>query len=309
MIKVGVSSCLLGEKVRYDGGHKHDKYLTDNLGKYFEWVSMCPERVLGVPRESMHLVVNSSGEVILSTVKTGKNMTQIVKSTVEKLIEESVGSDLCGFIFKKKSPSCGMERVKIYNENGFSNSTGSGLFAQEFIQTFPFMPVEEEGRLNDPEIRINFLTRVFVFAEWKKFISENPTADGLYNFHAAHKYLLMASDVGQLKKLGGFISGAGNNITDEFLEKYIHMLLDGLKKIPTKGQHVNVLQHIAGYFKKLLTSDEKKELMENIMQYREGILPLSAVITLLKHYVRKYKEPYLARQYYLYREGADLFQL
>lgn len=295
-IKIGISSCLLGEKVRYDGQHKLDRFLRDTLGQYVDWVSVCPETGCGlpVPREAMHLA-GTPAEHRLVTVKTGIDHTEKMRNWAEEKLNDLETLNLRGFVFKSKSPSSGMRDVKIYAKNGIPSSKGPGIFAGMFIKRFPLIPVEDEGRLHDLPLRENFLERVFVYHRWLEELAE-PSPGKLVEFHSRHKLLIMAHSPEKLKELGRIASGkkrAG------LYADYLVLLMDTLKLKATVKKNVNVLQHVAGYFKKQLEPDEKAELLELIDNYHKGLLPLIVPVTLLKHYVRKYEEPYLSKQYYL----------
>lgn len=173
-IKIGVSSCLLGEPVRYDGGHKHDHYITDILGRYFSFVPVCPEVGCGlpIPREAMRLEGDPAQPRLL-TNKSRVDLTVQMQSFCVAKVEELEQEDLCGFIFKKSSPSSGLFRVKVYN-NGMAAKNGRGLFAAAVAQHFPLLPLEEEGRLGDPALRENFIERVFSYRRWKDFLASAP---------------------------------------------------------------------------------------------------------------------------------------
>ena len=299
-ITLGISSCLLGNPVRYDGGHKLDHFLTDTLGQYVEWVSVCPEVESGlpVPREAMHLV-GDPGDPRLVTVRSGIDHTARMKRWAKKRSAELEREGLCGFVFKSRSPSSGMRGVKIYTEAGMPNTTGSGIFAHAFMKHFPLLPVEDEGRLHEPALRENFIERVFVYRRWQEYRKEDGSLGGLVAFHSDHKYLIMAHSQKHYSALGKMVAGAKKMRRNELHANYIGLLLDGLQLLATPKKNTNVLQHMAGYFKDTLSADEKKELLEVITTYHDGLVPLIVPITLLRHYVRKYKEGYLSRQFYL----------
>ncbi len=303
---VGISSCLLGEKVRYDGGHKLDHYLKDVLGRYVEFVPVCPEVEcgMGVPREAVRLVSIES-DIRLMTRKTGMDMTGTMTSWLEGRLKELAGLPLCGFIFKSKSPSSGLRGIKVYTQKGVRNE-GVGIFAQGFLNLFPSIPVEDDGRLHDDSLRENFIERVFVMQRWYELLSAGKTLSRLMDFHASHKYLLMAHCPGTLKQLGALIAGGKDHSPDELFDKYFSFLGPSLKKIATVKKNTNVLMHIMGYFKKDLSSDEKSELMEAIGRYHERLVPLLVPVTLLNHYVRKYKPLYLMHQIYLNPHPLEL---
>lgn len=306
MIRMGVSSCLLGNKVRFDGGHKHDRYITGTLGNYFEYVPVCPEVECGlsIPRESMRLVGKADSPRLV-TNKSGTDLTDQMNQWAQKRVKELVKEDLCGFIFKSKSPSSGMERVKVYDHNNVPSAVGVGLFAHAFKQRFPLLPVEEEGRLHDIVLRENFIESVFVYKRWRETV-ESFTPKKLVTFHTEHKLLLRAHSEKHYRELGRIVAAAGTMEAEELLSSYQELLMAAMRLKPTVKKHVNVLVHMMGYFKKLLSADEKQELLEVIERFRNYYVPLIVPITLINHYVRKYNEPYLMQQYYLNPHPTEL---
>ena len=306
-IKLGVSSCLLGEPVRYDGGHKLDRFLKDTLGLYVDYVPVCPEVEcgLGTPREAMHLE-GAPGEFRLITSRTRQDLTDRMLSWAGKRVVELESEDLCGFIFKSRSPSSGMERVSVVDETGVSHKTGVGLFAGVFMKHFPLIPVEDEGRLHDPGLRENFIERIFAFKRWREALGQGRKTAGLIEFHSRHKLQIMAHGSGCAREMGELVAKAKEIPREKLFEQYEKMLLEGLRLKATVKKNTNVLQHIMGYFKKLLTPDEKRELVETIEQYYKENLPLIVPLALLKHYVRKYDQPYLKGQSYLEPHPIEL---
>jgi len=306
-ITLGISSCLLGNPVRYDGGHKLDHFLTDTLGNYVNWVPVCPEVECGlpVPREAMHLVGNPE-DPRLVTIRSGVDHSARMKKWAKKKVAELEKENLCGFVFKSRSPSSGMRGVKIYTEAGMPNTTGSGIFAHAFMKHFPLLPVEDEGRMHDPGLRENFIERVFVYRRWREYIKEDGSLGGLVAFHSDHKYLLMAHSQKHYSVLRKMVAASKKMGKGELHANYIGILMEGLQHIATPKKSTNVLQHMAGYFKEQLTTEEKKELFEVITNYHDGLVPLIIPVTLLRHYVRIYKEDYLARQFYLNPHPLEL---
>jgi uncharacterized protein YbgA (DUF1722 family)/uncharacterized protein YbbK (DUF523 family) len=300
-IKLGISSCLLGEKVRYDGGHKLDRFITDTLGKYVEFVPVCPEVEcgLGIPREAMHLAASPEGPRLL-TIRSQVDYTDRMLAWARKRVVELEQEDLCGFIFKSDSPSSGMERVKIYSgKGGGAAKTGVGLFAQEFMQHFPLLPVEEEGRLHDPGLRENFLERLFTMQRWRETLALGAKPGHLVDFHTRHKLLIMAHSPNHYGLLGKLVARVKETPLNEVYEQYQTLLMEALRLKSTVKKNVNVLLHVMGYFKKNLSTAEKEELLEIINNYRREYIPLIVPITLLNHFVRKYDQVYLKNQYYL----------
>ncbi|MFH1943006.1 MAG: DUF523 and DUF1722 domain-containing protein [bacterium] len=299
-IKVGISACLLGQPVRYDGGHQRDRYLIDTLGQYMEYVPVCPEVEcgLGTPREAMRLVGTPENPRLV-TRKTGVDHTQKMIRWAKKRIKALEIENLCGFIFKSKSPSSGMSRVKVYNDQGVPAQTGVGMFARAFMDHFPLIPVEEDGRLHDPKIRENFIERVFALMRWRENREEKPAMGRLVDFHSKNKLLIMAHSPKHYKEMGRLVAGGKATATKKIYEHYEALLMDALELKATIRKNSNVLFHLMGYFKKQLTSDEKQEVIDLIEQYRKEYLPLIVPITLINHYVRKYRQSYLSMQTYL----------
>ncbi len=306
-ILLGISSCLLGNKVRYDGGHKLDHFLTDTLGQYVDWVPVCPEAAcgLGIPREVMALEGDPASPR-LKTVWTGIDHTARLQRWTKGELKVLTDIGLSGFVFKARSPSCGLWDTKVFGRKCEVRGTGSGLFAKTFMETFPLLPVEDEGRMHNPGLRENFVERVFVYRRWQEYIKEDGSLGGLVTFHTEHKYLIMAHSQKHYTTLGKMVADAKKMRRHEFHASYLGMLMEGLQFLATPKKNANVLQHMAGYFKDKVSSDEKKELLEVIVSYHDGLVPLIVPVTLLRHYVRKYKEDYLARQFYLYPHPLEL---
>ena len=307
-IRLGISTCLLGEKVRYDGGHKFDAFLVNTLGQFVEYVPVCPEVESGfsVPRESMRLEGDPQNPR-LRTTKTKIDLTDKMLSWAQQRVLELEKEELCGYIFKSKSPSSGYLRVKVYNEtSNMPVKQGMGLFARAFTEHFPLMPVEEEGRLQDPQLRENFITRIFVLKRWQEMLKNAPNRAGLVNFHTRHKLMLMAHSPLHYRSLGKMVAEMGRQGIEKVREIYQTSLMQALQLKTTVKKNVNVLQHIMGYFKKEISAGEKEELLELFDHYARGYLPLIVPITLLNHYVRKYEQPYLKEQYYLNPHPVEL---
>jgi uncharacterized protein YbgA (DUF1722 family)/uncharacterized protein YbbK (DUF523 family) len=303
-ITIGISSCLLGNEVRYNGGHQHDRYITSTLGRYFNFVAVCPEVECGlpIPREAMRLVGDPDSPQLV-TNKTGIDHTERMLTWCSTRVQELENEGLCGFIFKAKSPSSGMERVKVYDHNKVPQNKGVGIFARAFVNHFPMLPVEEDGRLHDPILRENFIESVFVFQRWRK-AKEIGTPNSLVTFHTDHKLLLRAHSEKHYRELGRIVAKAGTE--EELFACYQEGLMTAMKLKPTLKTHINVLQHIIGHFKKDLSKDEKQELLEIFDQFKNHLVPLIVPITLLNHYIRKYDEQYLQRQHYLRPHPLEL---
>jgi len=306
--KIGISACLLGENVRFNGGHKQSQLCCEVLAAYFDFVPLCPEVAigLGIPRETIRLVGDAASPQAVGSVHRELNVTAPLGEYGEKMAAEH--SDLCGYIFMQKSPSCGLERVKVYRENGAPvDGGGRGIYAQAFCARHPNLPVEEDGRLNDPVLRENFLTRVFVYASWQQLLGEGLSRHRLLAFHARYKYLLMAHSPAHYKSLGNLLGGmAKGEDLDALGSGYFSALMSGLKKCATRGTHTNVLQHISGYLKQAISADDKQEMQTVIGQYRQGIVPLVVPLTLLKHHFRLHPDRYIAQQAYLQPHPENL---
>lgn len=306
-IRLGVSTCLLGEPVRFDGGHKLDRFVRDTLGRYVEFVPVCPEVECGlpIPREAMHLSGDPEAPRLV-TVRTGKDLTDQMRSWAARRVAELEGEQLCGFIFKSNSPSSGMERVKIYDANHIPSPRGVGLFARAFMDHFPLLPVEEDGRLHDAGLRENFIERIFIFKRWREMLEQPRKLKHLVDFHSSHKLLVMAHSPKILRDLGKLVAHAQELDASQLYSDYLKLLMEALKLKRTVKKNSNVLQHMMGYFKKVLSPDEKQELLEVIGSYQNRHVPLIVPITLINHYVRKYREPYLSLQFFLNPHPIEL---
>ena len=306
-IRVGISACLLGEKVRFDGGHKRDAFLTETFGRFVEWVPVCPEVEcgLGTPRESMRLVRVENG-VRLLTVKSGLDVTRQMERFSRSRMPALVGEDLSGFVLKKDSPSCGLERVKVYDRHGTPTRGGRGLFAAALVDAFPHLTVEEEGRLVDPRLRDNFVERVFAYRRLRNLFVARWTVGNVVRFHTAHKLLLLAHAPEAYRELGRLVADAGGVSRRDLERRYFDGFMRALAQPATTRRHTNVLQHMAGYFKERLDAASKRELADTITDYRHSLVPLVVPLTLLRHYVRRFEVAYLAGQTYLQPHPKEL---
>ena len=307
-LKIGISACLLGQPVRYDGGHKLDQFLVETLGRFVSFVPVCPETEcgLGVPREAMRLTGDPASPRLM-TIRTGQDLTARMEAWASRRVRELAGEDLCGFIFKSRSPSSGMERVKVYADTGGEPvKTGVGLFAKAFMARFPLLPVEDEGRLHDPVLRENFITRIFVLKRWRDLLAGKRSRGGLVAFHTAHKLLLLSHSEKHYRAMGKLVAEAKTMPLDGLFSAYEAMLMETLRLKSSLAKNSNVLLHILGYFRNNLSADERQEMVEIIDRYRGGLVPLIVPVTLVNHYVRKYKESYLAGQIYLNPHPLEL---
>jgi uncharacterized protein YbgA (DUF1722 family)/uncharacterized protein YbbK (DUF523 family) len=306
-MRIGLSTCLLGENVRFDGGHKRDRFVTDTLGQFLEFVPVCPEMEcgLGVPRESMRLVGKPESPRLV-TNRTKIDHTERMITWARKRVQELEKEDLCGFIFKSRSPSSGMERVRVYNEKGIPEKKGVGMFARIFMEHFPLLPVEEDGRLHDIRLRENFIERIFALKRWRDLLDENRNRGRLVAFHTQHKLLILSHSQKHSRILGKLVAAAKSISPKRLYPQYQALFMEALKLKTTVKKNINVLQHMMGYFKKQLSADEKQELLETFDQYRDGYIPLIVPLTLISHYVRKYDQPYLKQQVYLNPHPIEL---
>ena len=305
-IRVATSSCLLGEEVRFDGGHKHNGYLTKTLARYFELIPFCPEVAigLGVPRPPIRLMAKDGQVHVVGVADPSIDVTQDLVDYGRTVANRLDG--VSGYIFKRGSPSCGMERVKIYTDKGMPVDSGPGLYARTIMQELPLLPTEEEGRLMDPVLRENFIERVFVYHRWQSLVRSELTPAKLIDFHTNHKFSILAHDERAYRELGQLVAEAGSADLEPLAQRYARLLMTAMKKRATRKLHSNVLTHIMGFLKDKIDSGDKAELLDIIEKYRHGQIPLIVPITLLKHHLRRYPEPYIARQYYLNPHPEEL---
>jgi uncharacterized protein YbgA (DUF1722 family)/uncharacterized protein YbbK (DUF523 family) len=306
-IRLGISRCLLGEAVRFDGGHKRDPFLTEVLGRYVEWVPVCPELEagLGTPREAMRLI-GDPRRPRLVTIRSGIDHTGALETMTERRVEELRALDLSGYVFKKDSPSCGVERVRLYNEHGMPSRNGVGIFARAFIERFPLVPVEEEGRLCDPPLRENFIERVFCYRRYQDLINGGVTRQAVVRFHTIHKYLLLSHSQLHYQALGRLVGQAHRYRPKELAGKYGELFMKALAVKATARKHVNVLQHIVGFFKDRLRAQERRELTDVIEDFHRGLTPLVVPLTLIRHYVTMFDVGYIREQVYLNPHPKEL---
>lgn len=306
-VRLGISRCLLGDKVRWNAGHKLDHFITQTLGQYAEFVPVCPEVEvgLGIPRESMRLVGDPEHPRLI-TFKSKTDHTDRMMRWAMRRVRELAAENLSGFIFKSDSPSSGMIRVKVYNDKGMPEKKGVGIFARRFMEHFPLIPVEDDGRLHDPAIRENFIERIFTFQRWRDLLADKRSVGRIVDFHTHHKLLILSHSTTHYRSMGKLVAEGASLPLKDLYQRYETDLMAALSLKTTLRKNVNVLQHLMGYFKKHLTKDEKQELLEIFNQYRSGFVPLIVPITLINHYVRKYDQPYLKQQVYLNPHPLEL---
>ncbi len=306
-IRLGVSRCLLGERVRYDGQHKLDLYVRDVLGRYVDFVPVCPEVECGfpVPRPAMRLVGDPQQPRLVVT-QSGEDVTARMLAWAQSRLSALESEHLSGFMFKSGSPSSGMERVRVYPEDGMARKLGIGVFARAFMAHFPDLPVEEDGRLNDLELRENFIERLFAVRRWQDFVAQDGSLGGLVQFHACHKLLLMSHSTEHYRGLGRLVAGGKSQPRAELLDAYRRGFMEALRLRATRRKQANALYHAMGFVKESLDSDAKLELTELIEQYRTGVSTLVVPLTLLNHYVRRVGNDYLKSQWYLHPHPTEL---
>lgn len=306
-IRIGVSLCLLGEPVRYDGQHKHDHFITDTLGRFFDFVGVCPEVEcgLGVPRESMRLIGDPASPRLVTT-RTGVDHTARMQDWVARRVAELEKEDLCGFIFKARSPSSGMENVKVYNDQGGVAGKAPGLFAKAFMTRFPTLPCEDEGRLNDPDLRENFVERVFTLWRFRQAMRARPTLATLMTFHARNKLLIQSHHETRMREMGRELAGLTARTARAYIPSYEAKLMRALKTLATVRKHTNILQHMLGYLRDDVDEADRRELAGLIEDYHRELVPLIVPATMLRHYVVKHGIAYLQDQYYLNPHPLEL---
>ena len=307
-IRIGISSCLLGQKVRFDGGHKRDRYLTDTLGQYFEWVPVCPEVEVGLPtpRPSLRLELQD-GQVHMIITREGRDLTRPMQAYAKARVKALEDESLSGYVLKKASPSCGLERVRVYQGEGKPpNRNGRGLYAAALLDRFPNLPVEEEGRLHDPRLRENWVTRVFAYHRLRGLWSKRWGVGDLVRFHTSHKFLLLAHSPAEFRRLGPLVAKAKSHGRRELRATYESQFISALSKTATRAKNTSVLQRILGFFKKELDNASRQELLGHIKDYRDGLVPLVVPLTLVAHYVRLLDVSYLRDQVYLNPHPKEL---
>lgn len=297
-IHIGISSCLLGEPVRYDGGHRQDRYITDVLSEHFTFVPYCPEVAigLGIPRATIRLQrIGDSTRAIQSGARQ-RDVTAALAEYGRRVAAQAAG--ISGYIFKSRSPSCGMARVRIYDNSGNRGKSGRGVYTAAFMAGQPLLPAEEEGRLNDPDLRDNFIERVMVFHRWQQLSEDGLTADALVRFHSEHKFLIMAHSGAALRELGRMVANLKKDHR-RIAGRYITRLMAALSRPAQRGARANALQHVAGFFKNRLDAGDRRELLQGIEAYRNDEQPIIVPLTLIRHHMRRHPHDYLEGQAFL----------
>lgn len=307
-VRIGISACLLGEHVRWDGGHKRNRFLTDIFGRFVEWVPVCPEveSGMGVPREPIRLV-RERGELRMIAEKSGRDYTKMMRAWAKRRVCELAGMGLCGYVLKKDSPSCGMKRVRVYGPRGGPASrSGRGLFAQVLMEELESLPVEEEGRLEDPRLRENFVERVFAYRRLRSLMARGVSMGRLVAFHTAHKLSLLSHSPSEYQALGRLVAQGKRLRRGDLLRRYAAGFMRALSRPATARRHVNVLHHLLGYLREHLDGEDRAELLKVIEDYRTGLVPLIVPLTLVRHHIRRLKVEYLEGQVYLEPHPKEL---
>ncbi|KAB7884944.1 YbgA family protein [Poseidonibacter ostreae] len=301
-MKLGISSCLLGTNCRYDGGHSRDRFITDMLGDYFEFVPYCPEKMIfTTPREAIRLVRTEDEDIRVKTSTENVDVTSKLVDISKQLANQIQDDDLCGFILKSKSPTCGLERVKVYasKKNAMSEKNGIGVFAKELKDKYPLLPLEEEGRLGDAWLRENFLMQIFSYKNIFEFLKNNPSAKDLVEFHTSYKYMIYAKSHQSYKELGQIVANHDKKDIKIVLEDYKHAFLNAISLKGSISNTYNVLLHLYGYFKKDISKDEKTEILDTLEEFKNEVIPLIAVIKILNLYIKRFNIEYLKTQKFL----------
>jgi len=296
---VGVSSCLLGQKVRYDAGHKKNAFITEDLNKILELVPLCPEVAIGmgVPRQPIRLIKTEKGVRAQGARDPLLDVTDDLKGYARR-IAPLVGT-FSGYIFKKGSPSCGAYRVKVYNDKGIPCHTGEGVFTETVTRHYPNLPIEEEGRMNNPQLRGSFIKRIFIYHDWQSRIDKGLTIQLFQEFHRIHKFTLLAHDQKHYRDLGKMVAGCNQADLKAVSDDYIEKFMAALKNTPTPHQHINVLMRIIGFLKRQINPRDKVELLRAMQHYRDGKVSCEVPLTLIGHHLNNNPNAYLSTQHYL----------
>ena len=306
--RIGISACLTGDNVRYNGGHKSSALCHEMFDEHFDWVALCPEVAigLGIPREAIRLVGDPDNPEVTGTRNPSLDLAGPLRAYGERMADEL--TDICGYVFMQKSPSCGLERVKVYQDNGYPAAKGGrGAYADAFCARRPDLPVEEEGRLHDPVLRENFISRVYAYADWQQLLAEGISRGALIRYHSRYKYLLMAHNPQAYRELGRLLGTMSREHDPQAIgARYFSQLMLALRRCASRGNHCNVLQHLVGYLREDLSTDDRLELQRLISEYQKGIVPLVVPLTLLKHHLHNHPDPYLLQQAYLNPHPASM---
>ena len=310
-VRLGISSCLLGEAVRYDGGHKRDPYLVETLGRLVEWVPVCPEAELGLgtPREPIRLVRDAGqADGVRLVGRSGVRLTGRMRRFARRRVRALAKENLSGYVLKKDSPSCGMERVKVWTEGdgGAAERNGRGIFAAELLRQYPNLPVEEEGRLRDPALRENFVERVFAYRRLRALLSSRWNVGALVRWHTGQKLTLMAHSPVRYRELGRLVAEASDIPRAELSCRYEDEFMSAMRIRATRARHTNALMHAVGHFKRRIDTASRDELLATLEDYRLGLVPRIVPLTLMRHHARRLDVEYLLGQAYLHPHPKEL---
>jgi uncharacterized protein YbgA (DUF1722 family)/uncharacterized protein YbbK (DUF523 family) len=299
-LRLGVSACLLGRPVRFDGGHTRDSFLTQALEPFVEWAPVCPEEEsgLGTPREAMRLVDQGSTARLVGR-RSQRDLTDTLTDCAATRVPQLAALNLDGFVLKKDSPSCGLMRVEVDSKHGVPARTGRGVFAEALCAALPMLPVEEEGRLSDPVLREHFIERLYAFHRVRRLLTDRARLGDMVQFHTRHKLQLLAHSPAHYTALGHFVARARGTAQERVTAEYGRAFTTALARIVTRGRHVNVLQHAAGYFGRILSAAAGRDVAAAIVDYQRGLTPLVVPLRLLEHYARLNDVRYLCNQTYL----------
>ncbi|KDN96785.1 YbgA family protein [Hydrogenovibrio marinus] len=309
-LKVAVSDCLRGTECRYNGGHAQNDFVNHHLAKYADFYPFCPEAaVIGTPRETIRLVGEPQG-IRVKGHKSETDYTDGLKAYGEKIIPKLLERQLDAAVVKSRSPSCGLERIKVYQPNGewhgSKDPMTSGLFTGQLQAAAPYLAVEEESRLQDAWLRENFMLHAFTSARWRELLASTPNLADFQAFHRDHKYLLLSKNETLYREMGPLVANTRTENLSESLAAYQEKLFELLAHRSTKGQVRNVLDHVYGYFKDQLSAEEKAHYQETVTEFVEGIVPLIAVVKILEQFLNHYGSEYLASQVFFHPYPPDL---
>ena len=306
-MKIAVSGCLLGNEIRFNGGHSHDRFVTQNLGQYVEFVSFCPEHLaFGTPRSTIRLVEDENEGYYVQSSDALADVTEELQNTNNIEIKKIEDDAIRGIIFKSKSPSCGLGSAMIYRTNGYSKEKGDGLFVRMCKEQFPLLPMEEEGRLNDPWLRENFIMQLFAYDDFENFKRSNPSMKDLVAFHQSYKFMLQAKNEMMYRELGQIVGNHDGLKFDEILRQYEILFKTAIAQKSSIGKNRNVLEHMAGFVKDKITPVEKEMLHEQIREYADQIVPLIAPLSRLHMFAKSYNVEYLLDQKFLHPYPKEL---
>lgn len=297
-IPVGISACLMGDEVRFNGGHKKSALCSDRLEAYFEFQRFCPEVAigLGVPRQTIRLVGDfKTPRAIMPS--TDADLTEHLADYGHEIAKVAQG--LSGYILMKDSPSCGLFSTKVYSGTTPLPGKRAGIFVQALKDQLPLLPMEEEARMNDAGLCENFIARVYAYHDWRVNFLPQATPQALVAFHSRYKYFVMAHGQTLYRSLGRLVAGAGVGDFAQLVKDYEWAFFNGILKPPTRRNHTNVLFHILGYLKKQVAAPLKQDLLKAVEDYHQALVPLIVPITLLKHYLTHYACDYINQQVYL----------